>query len=133
MSWFKYSLVGIVLVGCGAAVDGDSPISTTTTSIAQTTTTSEVTTTVPLPDGLPEALVDVIIADASDRTGVEHAEIEVLSIESTTFSDTSLGCPEPGKMYAQVMTPGIVVLLDADGEQLDYRVAESGGSFSLCR
>ncbi len=132
MSRIKYSLIAVVLAACGTAGDGQAPKSTTTSTIPETTTTSEVTVSVSLPDRFPQGLFDEILADASTRTGVPKSTIELLSVEPETFSDTSLGCPEPGKMYAQVMTPGFVVLLDADGVQLDYRVDERSELFVLC-
>ena len=86
----------------------------------------------PLPDGLGRDVLEGIVADASERTGVAIGEEEVVSIEAQTFNDASLGCPEPGKMYAQVLTDGFVVLLDSGGEELDYRVARQNESFVRC-
>ena len=39
---------------------------------------------------------------------------------SKTWPDASLGCPEPGMMYAQVLTPGILVVLSYGGELHRY-------------
>ena len=36
------------------------------------------------------------------------------------WSDASLGRPQPGMMYAQVITPGYLVVLEADGQQYTY-------------
>ncbi|MFL0811542.1 MAG: hypothetical protein K6L76_14075 [Agarilytica sp.] len=38
-------------------------------------------------------------------------DIGVVSTEAVTWGDASLGCPEPGKMYMQIVTPGYRVLL----------------------
>lgn len=132
MSRIKYLLIGVLLAACGTAGDGQAPESTTTSTIPENTTTGEGITKMSLPDQFPQGLFDAILADASSRTGVLESAIELLSVESETFSDTSLGCPEPGKMYAQVMTPGFVVLLEADGAQLDYRVDERSELFVVC-
>ena len=48
-----------------------------------------------------------------------------------TWPDGSLGCPQPGQVYTQALVDGYHVVLDADGDELDYRVG-SGGSFNLC-
>jgi hypothetical protein len=56
-----------------------------------------------------------------------------LALEATTlvsstaveFSDSSLGCPQPGMAYAQVITPGHRVIVEADGRRFDVRVAGS--------
>lgn len=139
MSWIVYLMVGVLVVGCGMAGDGQAPGSTTTTSPNRITTSTEMTTmptemttTTSLPDGLSQDVLQEIIADAADRTGMDVDDIEIVSIDSQTFNDASLGCPEAGKMYAQVLTDGFVALLDADGQELDYRIAKSGGSPVFC-
>lgn len=61
--------------------------------------------------------------------GIPAEEIEVLSVARYEWPDTSLGCPEPGRSYAQVVTEGYSVILRArDGEyevhtDLDGRIA----------
>jgi hypothetical protein len=39
------------------------------------------------------------VADLADRLGVEESIITVASVEEVTWSDGSLGCPEPGMMH----------------------------------
>lgn len=80
---------------------------------------------------VPDEILDAILAAAAERTGVAAAEIEVVEAEQVTWPDGSLGCPEPGQMYTQALVDGYQVVLDAGGEELDYRVG-SGGSFRLC-
>jgi hypothetical protein len=80
---------------------------------------------------VPDEVLEPILADAAERTGVPAGEIEVVQAEQVTWPDGSLGCPEPGQMYTQALVDGYQVVLDAGGEELDYRVG-SGGSFRLC-
>jgi hypothetical protein len=80
---------------------------------------------------VPDAILDPILADAAERSGVAADEITVVQAEQVTWSDGSLGCPEPGQMYTQALVDGYQVVLDAAGEELDYRVG-AGGSFQLC-
>jgi hypothetical protein len=47
----------------------------------------------------------------------------VEDIEPKDFPDASLGVPEPGMTYAQVITPGYVILLNAEGETYEYHAA----------
>lgn len=51
----------------------------------------------------------------------------LLRLEAVEFRDASLGCPQPGMAYAQVITPGYRVWLDANGRRFDVRVAGDGG------
>ena len=92
---------------------------------------------VPIPEPLPAAtgevpmdLLEAILADARSRLSTE-ASITVVRDQAVTWSDGSLGCPEPGMMYTQALVSGYWVILDADGQTLDYRAGSSGG-FKYC-
>jgi len=58
--------------------------------------------------------------DLSQRLGIGIEEIEVQSVEAVEWPDASLGCPQPGMMYAQVITPGYRILLRAGGQTYEY-------------
>jgi hypothetical protein len=79
---------------------------------------------------VPADLLEAIMADAESRMTTKGA-LTVVRAESVTWSDGSLGCPEPGVMYTQALVDGYWVVLDAGGSQMDYR-ASSKGSFKLC-
>lgn len=85
----------------------------------------------PITGQVPAALLEEIIADASDRTGVEPAAIVTVQAQVVTWPDGSLGCPEPDVAYTQALVPGYWVVLDAGDTMLDYRVGRAG-SFILC-
>ena len=85
----------------------------------------------PISGEVPADLLDRVLADAAARTGVAADEIVVTRAQETEWSDGSLGCPEPGMMYTQAIEPGYHLILDADGEELDYR-ATVRGLFRLC-
>lgn len=109
----------LTLVGCGgqATEPGSSATSTTIPD---------------LPLGLSQAAFQGLVSDAADRAGVPVGEVEVVSIESQDFNDASLGCPEAGKLYAQVITPGFRVVVSADGDEYDYRVGQDSLEFTRC-
>jgi hypothetical protein len=73
--------------------------------------------------GQAQSLVDKAVTDLVERTGVAEEEIKVESLEEAEFSDTSLGVPEPGKMYAQVITPGYIICLSVEEETYTYHAA----------
>ena len=54
-------------------------------------------------------------------------QVEAISVEQQDFSDASLGCPSPGMSYAQVITAGYKVLVEADGRRFDVRVTGEYG------
>jgi hypothetical protein len=47
----------------------------------------------------------------------------VANIHQTDFPDPSLGVPEPGEVYAQMLTPGYVIELVANGETYAYHAS----------
>ena len=73
-----------------------------------------------------EATVDAALADAAKRTGLKPADLKVLSAEAVTWSDGSLGCPQPGMMYTQALVPGYRVQIRAGGQDLDYHASRMG-------
>jgi hypothetical protein len=85
----------------------------------------------PVTGGVPAELLDEIIADAAERVGVAVADVAVVRAEAVTWPDGSLGCPEPDMGYTQALVPGYWVVVDAEGQELDYRVGRQG-SFRLC-
>lgn len=88
-------------------------------------------TTPPVVTGaVPAELLAAIMADAESRAATSAA-LTVVRAESVTWSDGSLGCPEPGMMYTQALVDGYWVVLDSGGQQMDYR-ATANGSFKLC-
>ena len=72
---------------------------------------------------------DIVLARLIERakeemveaTGAAAGEITVVSTQEVEWSDTSLGCPEPDTMYAQVITPGYRILLESGGNSFDFR------------
>jgi hypothetical protein len=90
------------------------------------------TTTPDLPFGLSQAAYQGLVADAADRAGVSESQVEVVSIEAREFNDASLGCPEEGVFYAQVITPGFRVVVSAAGEAYDYRIGQDSLQFRHC-
>ena len=67
-----------------------------------------------------QPMLEQIRADAAQRAGVTLDQVKVLTVESVTWSDGSLGCPEPGMMYTQALARGYRVRVDAAGTLLLY-------------
>jgi hypothetical protein len=64
-------------------------------------------------------------ADLARRSGVSADDIEVVEARQVTWPDASLGCPEPGMMYAQVLTPGVLVVLSFHRAETRYHAGLS--------
>ncbi|MGB1286877.1 MAG: GerMN domain-containing protein [Aggregatilineales bacterium] len=77
--------------------------------------------------------VEAVLLDLSDKLGVSLTDEDVsITWEAQEFPDTSLGCPQPDMMYAQVFTAGYTIIIEYQDVMYDYRVAEGGDSVILC-
>lgn len=81
----------------------------------------------PLPTLIGQKTMQDLVADAradlAERLSISQSEITTNEVESITWNDSSLGCPEPGMMYLQVLIPGYRILLKAKGKVYDYRTS----------
>jgi hypothetical protein len=74
--------------------------------------------------GLSRDLVDLARADLSRRLDIDVAGIQVRRVEKRVFPDTSLGIRRPDESYDEVITPGYVMVLIAQGERYVYHGAD---------
>lgn len=72
------------------------------------------------------AAIGTVRADAAQRTGIAEDRIEIVTAESVTWSDGSIGCPRPGVLYTQALIPGWRVKLQVGSEVWDYHAGERG-------
>jgi hypothetical protein len=63
--------------------------------------------------------------DLAGRLKVKPDQVRLVKAEIMRWSDSSLGCPQPGMMYAQVITPGYQFILEVDGKEYDYRASQT--------
>ena len=76
----------------------------------------------------PDAVVQVALEAASGQHGVPTDQLIVVMSAQREWSDSSLGCPEPGHAYAQIITPGWVVTIDTDDLATEVQVNTDNGS-----
>jgi hypothetical protein len=88
-------------------------------SVAPIAETAEDAAAAPELDSTTQALVDSVIAQVVAQFGVDAGSLQLVSVEAVEWPDASLGCPEPDMMYAQVVTPGYRVVLDAQGQTIE--------------
>ena len=72
------------------------------------------------PPAEAKRVVELAIDDLIQKTGVELKAVRLVSVEAVQWSDASLGCPKPDMVYAQVITPGFLVVLEAMGDEYEY-------------
>jgi hypothetical protein len=95
-----------------------------------TPTPAPTATQVELPDEA-ERVVRRAIEDLAQRLGLDGDRISLVTVEAVEWSDASLGCPQPGMVYAQVIVPGFRVKLEAGGQEYTYH-SDAGQLVVLC-
>ncbi|MGD1996956.1 MAG: hypothetical protein PVH62_09300 [Anaerolineae bacterium] len=125
----------LLLAACGSRTEP--------TSEAEPATPTQISPISPLPEQqetspvspLPRPPIDVVnaaVAHLASELDISQDEVTLLSVEAVQWSDTSLGCAQPGEMYAQVITPGYRVILGAGGEEYELHTDEAGQNVVLC-
>ena len=64
-------------------------------------------------------------ANLAWQTGIETSQITVVEAESVEWPNSSLGCPQPDMMYAQVVTPGYRIVLQVEDKTYVYHTDQS--------
>jgi hypothetical protein len=82
--------------------------------------------------GAAQALLDKAVADLAERLGIAKDGVKVGRVQERAWPDSSLGCPKEGMAYLTVITPGYQFLLEAAGQQYDYRADSRQGTVTLC-
>lgn len=130
--------LGLLLGACRVAPGGEmpapvalSPATTPTptpTAIAMPTPTptgeepvrSPAQVDIPMISPELQPYVNQAVADLSQRLAIPPDAITVVSADAVVWPDAAMGCPEPGMGYAQVLTEGLQVVLEVDGQTYAY-------------
>jgi hypothetical protein len=122
----------IALAALAAACAGQGAAGSTTADRPDRTLPSSLETvprsssTAGLTGEVPAALLAAVLADVSARTGVAPDAATIVTAESTTWPDGSLGCPRPGETHRPVPTPGYRVVVEVAGDVYDYHLTAAG-------
>ena len=66
-------------------------------------------------------LAEVARRDLAKHLGIAAGEVRVTAVRPQRWPDASMGCPKPGKVYAQVVVEGFIIVLEAGGHTYEYR------------
>jgi len=121
-------IFGLMLTACAAPDTGGDETTTTATTVPSVTSTTGGSDIDP---GL-NSVIPIAVTDLAERLGLPESEIEVTAAYLVTWPDASLGCPEPGMQYAQVVTDGAVIELRANDTTYSYHMGGSRYRPFLC-
>ncbi len=150
IGWIALLTPVVLSIGCGGTSAQPGPAVQPTT-LQQPTPTSPAATTPAqpartLPPGSPtpiqtpaprslspaDTAAEAARAELARRINAPADQIQVVSIEQVDWPDASLGCPQPGQMYIQVITPGYKVILAAGGQRYEVHT-DLRGRAVMCR
>jgi hypothetical protein len=93
----------------------------------------EVGATVATRVGPPPAAADRVAESLAKRLGVVPTALVLVGWQPVTWADASLGCPEPGALYAQATVPGFRLTFRApNGSTLEVASDRDGGRWVQC-
>ena len=81
-----------------------------------------------MPSSTPETsgienLVNMAKNDLAQRLSISVDEINVSDARSVVWPNASLGCPQEGMFYAEVLTPGYLIRLSTGGLEYEYHAS----------
>jgi len=80
---------------------------------------------------VPRAVRRAVVEDAARRFSVSENEVVLVNAERVTWSDGSMGCPDPGQMYTQMLVPGFRIAAKTGAGQMLYHT-DSRGTVVTC-
>lgn len=76
-------------------------------------------------NGSPTQLIERAKAEVAGLGRSSAESVQVVSVEGVDWSDSSLGCPKAGMMYAQVITPGYRIVLESGGRTYEFHTTQN--------
>jgi hypothetical protein len=131
----KYAAAGgavaalLLLAGCGS--ESDQPTGQESSVSPSTQPPTPGTPSPSTPAGPTQGPVEQAKVDLAGRLGIDPGQVTLASSEEVTWRDGSLGCPQPGMRYIQVITNGSRIVLEAGGKRYEYHSGGRRGPF-LC-
>lgn len=125
-TWCAVAVFGVVLLSLAACI----PIQPESSAPAPIATVVEETDMTQSIDA-SNSLVQQAMSDLAEQLGVPVDEVELIEAEAVVWPDGSLGCPQPGMMYTQVLQDGLRIVLRVAGQEYHYHSGETRGPF-LC-
>jgi hypothetical protein len=75
---------------------------------------------------IPKEVRRAVVADAAKRFNVPESAVVLTRAEQVTWSDGSLGCPQPGFMYTHMLVEGFRVTAKTVEGELMYHTDSRG-------
>jgi hypothetical protein len=123
--------------GAAGSPSADTPAVPPTTepvTVAPATPTAAATASTAPAVSIPaqaNAAVEQARQAAATKAGVALASVTVTSVTAVNWPTSALGCPQPGIMYSQLVTPGYKIVVSANGQSFEYH-SDRGSNVVTC-
>ena len=67
-----------------------------------------------------QSLIEKAKEDLAQRLAISVTQINLVEVAEVEWSDSSLGCPQAGMDYLQVITPGHLIRLEVNAQLYEY-------------
>lgn len=139
LQWISLAgLVMLMLTGCAPPrlSAPTSPVPTTIPPTPQATVQNPLMNTPPPAATLSapppeEKYVALAQQELAAQLGVTVDQITTAEVTALIWPDAALGCPSPGKVYAQGRVPGYKIVLQVNGVDYSYHT-DQAGNMILC-
>jgi hypothetical protein len=78
------------------------------------------------------AAVEAAMSDAATHLGVGVDQLRLDRVEPRLWPDSSLGCPQRGQLYSQIVTPGFLIVIAGANKRLEYHT-DTRSRVKLCQ
>ena len=86
---------------------------------------------------IPDNFLDLVATEMQTKSGLSPESYEIIHAEFVTWSDGSLGCPQPSVMYTQALVDGYWIVVKTSEQTFDKRnfctSREARASQSICK
>jgi len=69
--------------------------------------------------------IEMATSDLAKKLAIRKENITLKDVTQKDWSNTSLGCPKRDMLYAQVIVPGYVIVLDVSGTTYTYHAGSN--------
>ena len=76
-----------------------------------------------------QSLIEKAMNDLAKKLSIPIALIDITDAREVTWPDSSLGCPQPGMVYADMLTTGYLVILNTKDHEYQYHAGNNAEIF----
>lgn len=123
----------VITTSSEAVIQVVTPVTIDLSQLTPQPPTNSTPSVAPAP-GVPNpqvAMEQKVKMDLAQKLNLDISQITVVNSEAVDWNDSSLGCPQPGFGYMDVITPGYKITLSANGQQYIYHT-DTNNAFILC-